>query len=307
MSIAAFLSDLRRNDIHVWLDGETLRCDARAGALNEATRAELRERKSEIIGFLNLSESLARQPDAIVPIQPHGFERPIFGVPPHTGDVFAYRAFAHALGPEHPFFGLQPPGVDTSAPPIESVDALAKYFAEQIRTFQPRAPWIIAGYCMGGTVAYELAQQLSGGRSDAVVLLFFGVPYPSFFGPASLFRHQLGNRAKGWRQRMRLLLAQSGRERMDYVKWRIALIHQTPDEATQRRSRLEAATLNAVRAYAPRPFGGRVCHFIPCQTWARRSRARTERWRALVPRIEAYYGPEGATADDMLLGAHADA
>jgi surfactin synthase thioesterase subunit len=61
------------------------------------------------------------------------------------------------LGEDQPFFGLQPPGVDGHGEPLASVEELAAYFAAQIRAFRPNSPCIIAGYCGGGTIAFELA------------------------------------------------------------------------------------------------------------------------------------------------------
>jgi hypothetical protein len=66
-----------------------------------------------------------------------------------------------------------------------------------------------------------------------------------------------------------------------------------------------AATVSAVRAYEPRPFPGRMHHFLPCQAWARRSHVEAERWRSVAALVETYSGPDGCTEDDMLLGPYA--
>ncbi|TBR56985.1 non-ribosomal peptide synthetase [Westiellopsis prolifica IICB1] len=52
-SIAEFLFYLNKLDIKVWADGDRLRCNAPKGRLTEALRAEIAERKEEILKFLH--------------------------------------------------------------------------------------------------------------------------------------------------------------------------------------------------------------------------------------------------------------
>lgn len=52
MKTVEFLSYLRSRDIQVFVDGDRLRCNAPEGTLTPALRAELSERKAELISFL---------------------------------------------------------------------------------------------------------------------------------------------------------------------------------------------------------------------------------------------------------------
>ena len=112
MNTAAFLATLRSRDIQVWAEGDQLRCNGPPGALSSELREELRQRKADILKFLDAAASLARQQRAIIPLQPRGARVPVFAVAGHNGDVFCYRALAQHLGEDQPFFGLQPPGLD---------------------------------------------------------------------------------------------------------------------------------------------------------------------------------------------------
>lgn len=299
VSVADFLSELRRLDIRLWVDGDNLRCNAPAGALTDELREQLRRCKDDILRFLHMADAVTAQPSAIVPLQPNGARPPVFGVGGHTGDVFCYRPLVQALGDEQPFFGLQPPGLDGRSEPLDRMEDLAAYFAQHIRAFRPQGPWIIAGFCSGGTLAFELAQQLLAAGRPAGFLALFGAPYPTFFRPLTLFRHRLEYRAREWRCRARLLAAQSNRERLEYAIWRLRRRRQSAvaDPAMLMRARVEQATLVALRAYEPRPFAGRVHHFLPCEAWARH--VRTRRWRAVAALSETF-GPDGCTGDDML-------
>lgn len=307
MNVAPFLLELRRRDIQVWLDGEQLRCNARAGTLTDELREELRQRKTEIVDFLRTAQQVATQQRAIVPLQQNGTLVPVFAVPGHNGDVFCYRALAQSLGDEQPFFGLQAPGLDGQVEPLERIKSLAAYFASQIRGFQPQGPYIIAGFCAGGSIAFELAQQLSAIGETVGFLALFGSPFPTFFRPFSQFQRLVKRRTQDLAKHARMLASGSWRERWQYLQ---AKLHRdrdaapTTDAVLKLRARVEEATLTAVRTYTPQFFPGRVCLFLPSTQWAH-SGFRAFGWRAVAPRVEEYFGPDGCTSDDMLLAANA--
>ena len=193
MTVGALLAELRRRDIGVRLDGEDLRFSAPAGALTAELTADLRQRKREIVDLLRSLESAGSQARAVVPLQPHGTRTPIFGVPGHNGDVFCYRTLARRLGNDQPFFGLQPPGSDGHAEPLRDTVELAAYFAEQLRLFRPEGPVILAGFCAGGAVAFELARQLQQGGTVVEFVAMFTAPYPGRL-PALADLPRLGRR-----------------------------------------------------------------------------------------------------------------
>jgi thioesterase domain-containing protein len=309
VSVAALLAELRSRDMEIWADGDQLRCNAPAGALTPDVRERLRLRKHDILEFLRSAQALARQQRAIVPLQPYGSRLPVYAVPGHAGDVFCYRPLVEHLGTDQPFFGLQPPGVDGQAEPLTRVEDLAAYFADQVLAFHGAGarPMVIAGYCAGGTIAFELARQLTErGAAIAFVALFAG-PWPAWYRSLP----QLGERArfvaKEVRHHLRELASRSFSEGRRYfteqVRYRLAARQaaRTPvtDPILVRRHNVEAVTLAAVRAFVPRSFAGRLCLFIPSRSWLG-SRNLSKRWRAVAAETEEYWGPE-CEGDAMLL------
>jgi amino acid adenylation domain-containing protein len=114
---------------------------------------------------------------ALVEIQPGGDRRPLFAVHPVGGEVLCYLDLARALGPLQPVFGLQAGALagETKEPTIE---AMAAAYLAEIRTVQPQGPYRLAGWSMGGLVAFEMARQLTR-RGEAVELLaVIDVPAP---------------------------------------------------------------------------------------------------------------------------------
>src|SRR5438477_7216938 len=305
MKVLDFLAVLRDRDIQVWTEGDRLRCSAPAGTLTAELRRELGERKNEILKFLRSAQLLTQQQRAIVPLQSRGTRTPVFAVAGHNGDVFCYRALAQQLGDDQPFFGLEPPGLDGRSEPLRRVEDLAAYFAEQMRAFQPHGPYILAGFCAGGTVAFELARQLSRGGASIRCVALFGCPDPTWYRLPS----QLGWRLRQQMTRVaghaRAFRSLSWRELSSYIAERRRqrrALRATADAAALdpvlvRRAAVERATIAAIRRYRPAPFAGRLSLFLPCPGWLPSA---TPVWASLAECTDEYVGPTGCDNDTML-------
>lgn len=310
MKAASLLSELRRRDIQVWVAGGQLHCAAKAGALTPELRDELRQRKNDILALLASAEALAAKERAIVPLQASGSRTPVFAVPGHNGDVFCYRALAQRLGENQPFFGLQPPGVDGREPLMERVEDIAAYLAEQIRAFYPRGRYIVAGYCAGGTIAFEVAQQLLRDGAEVRLLALFGSPCPEYFRLGTQLRLQvaqqaarLGGTARDLAARAPGAWASYFGERLRRHRERIdAQALAARDPVLAQRAKVERATLLAARAYRPRPYAGPVALLLPSAQWTL-----AQGWYSLAPRAREYHGPEGCSNQDMLREPNAGA
>src|SRR5204862_79501 len=141
----------------------------------------------------------------------------VFAMPGHNGDVFLYRALAQHLGDDQPFFGLEPPGLDGQTEPLRSVEALAAYFAEQIRTFRPEGPYVIAGYCAGGTIAFELARQLLQQGAAIHFVALFASPYATGYRLLPRMRRRLAQQVGRLSHHARELQSRSFGERRRYI------------------------------------------------------------------------------------------
>jgi aspartate racemase len=110
---------------------------------------------------------------ALVPIQPEGARPPLFFVHPIGGEVYSYAALSRHLGGDQPFYGIQARGLDGKQPPFRDIVAMATHYTEEILRVQPREPFLLGGYSLGGTIAFEMAQQLyrRGYRQIHVLIL----------------------------------------------------------------------------------------------------------------------------------------
>jgi thioesterase domain-containing protein len=312
VTVGDLLAELRKLDVHVVLDDDRLRLNAPAGVLSEEHKRDLAERKHEIIGFLREAQQLSSQQRAIVPLQAAGTRTPIFAVAGHNGDVFAYRWLAEHLGPDQPFFGLQPPGLEEGSEPLTRVEDLAGYFAEQVRAFQPAGPMTIAGFCSGGTIAYELARQLTTSGASITNLILFGAPYCSSYRAlqqrVARARYLTGRSVTHTRALLTLPAAERARYLADRA--RVLLPREAndaegpSDPVLDRRRAVEDATMAAVSAYTPQPSGCHIDFMIPCESW-QRSADDPLRWGRLAASSAVFVGPDDCNGDIMLKPEHA--
>jgi len=84
-----------------------------------------------------------------------------------------YRDLSRHLGDDQPFYGLQSQGLDGSCQPLTKVEEMAALYVKEIRRVQAHGPFFLGGYCMGGTVAFEVAQQLRAEGEPVAMLALF--------------------------------------------------------------------------------------------------------------------------------------
>ena len=75
------------------------------------------------------------------------------------------------LGGEQPFYVLQHQAQDGYRARYTQIEALARWYLEDIRAVQPHGPYFLGGFSFGGMVAYEIARQIEQ-SGDSVALLF---------------------------------------------------------------------------------------------------------------------------------------
>jgi amino acid adenylation domain-containing protein len=109
----------------------------------------------------------------LVAIQPSGSRPAFFCFHAAGGNVLNYQKLSQYMGSEQPFYGLQSQGLDGHSPLLTTIEEMATVYVRAIQGIQPRGPYLLGGYCLGGTIAYEAAQQLhAAGEQTALLALF---------------------------------------------------------------------------------------------------------------------------------------
>jgi len=153
----------------VSLFGQIERSFGRNLPLATLVRAQTVEELAQILQW----EDMAKTWSSLVEIQGSGERPPFFCVHGAGGNVLIYRALSKHLGESQPFYGLQCQGLHGRQPYLSSIEDMAAHYVKEIQEVQPTGPYLLGGYCMGGTVAFEMAQQLSSqGHKVALLALF---------------------------------------------------------------------------------------------------------------------------------------
>ena len=186
---------------------------------------------------------------SLVAIQPSGSKPPLFCIHGIGGNIFSYKNLARYLGKEQPVYGLQaqgwtpqlhsrsiPSGSNGEAEAIDNMEEMAARYLEEIRTVQPEGPYFLAGHSYGGTVAFEMAQQLHAQGETVAMLAMFDS------SPPEVDKMQLSTEEENQRKE--------------------AFLEQLPDWSQEPNifpliEVLYAAKLN----YEPRVYAGKVTYF----------------------------------------------
>lgn len=123
---------------------------------------------------------------------------PLFCIHPVGGNILCYRDLAKALGPDQPVYGLQAFGLENDQTPLTRIEEMAAHYCEAIRRVQPHGPYQVAGWSLGGVIAFEMAQQWTAqGETVALVALIDSYAYTDERAHQVL-RQEVQDEAKLW-------------------------------------------------------------------------------------------------------------
>lgn len=100
---------------------------------------------------------------------------PLACLPPVSGSAFWSIPLARTL-PGRPVWAVETPGVNDGLP-AQTIPDLARRCLAALTACLPGPPRLLAGYSMGGIVAFEMARQLTGaGQAPSLVALIDSEP-----------------------------------------------------------------------------------------------------------------------------------
>jgi amino acid adenylation domain-containing protein len=193
----------------------------------------------------------------LVPIQTSGSKRPFFCIHGANGAVVRFHSLSRYLGADQPFYGVQAAGLDPAQAPETSIEEMATRYVAEIRKVQPHGPYFFGGYSLGGSIAFEMAQQLTAEGETELTVVLFDTNFPQQHRSGS---PQLGNA-------LSMLFHVPASKKAKYLS-RLA---SAPIREIQRRllvaklpplnKKVRKACLQAEQQYRPKAFAGRVILF----------------------------------------------
>jgi thioesterase domain-containing protein len=161
---------------------------------------------------------------------------------------------------------------------------MAALYVREIRRVQQHGPYLLGGYCLGGTIAFEVARQLRARGEEIALLALFDtmnwhkIPLPSawtktysaverlVFHAANILRLDSAGKAKFFSEKVKTL-----RSRLPV--WRGMLQGKLKKNSPVARSssrilsQIWQANDRASMDYVPQPFAGTVTDFRPLRQY----------------------------------------
>ncbi len=239
---------------------------------------------AELANLLRQKEAPVAGWSPLVAIQTGGSKPPFFAIHGAGGNVLIYQGLSKRLGPDQPFYGLQSRGLDGSCEPLTRIEEMAALYTREIRRVQPHGPYFLGGYCLGGSIAYEVARQLkAGGDQIALVALFDTLNWsrvgnPSIWGKAAHAWQKLlfhsGNFLRLDTKGKREFLSDKTNILVSRIPvWRGILLGKFQKNSTDKSQsrvlgQIWQANDRAAADYFPQPFDGVVTDFRPAKQYS---------------------------------------
>ncbi|WP_126172152.1 type I polyketide synthase [Altericroceibacterium xinjiangense] len=190
----------------------------------------------------------------IVTIRGGGALTPIFFVHDGLGETLLYRGLALRLDPERPVLGLEPLRTADGNYAHTRIDQMAANYIERMRTVQPFGPYLLAGLCAGGVIAFEMARQLQDagervafvGIIDAADTQATKVPFLATWRRIAGVQTSLSEVSPAG------IVPDLGRRAWKMARWEVgSRIRRAHDRRTVRQLRLNRRVEAATASFAP--------------------------------------------------------
>ena len=203
----------------------------------------------------------------IVPIQ-RGAPgvRPLFLVAGGWGgeiEFLVYGQLGRHIGERQPIYGLKARGAGTGDAPHASVTEMAADYIREIRAIQPHGPYLIAGECVGGICAHEIACQFRDAGEEVGMLLLLDTSTPNLAELEEYLRAEEQKRAAdsrppGLAQRVRTMLGAAARR---------ILGHAAPPAPVQH-PRGQAEYPVTLMRHSLRSYRGRISMLVDAEAYS---------------------------------------
>jgi amino acid adenylation domain-containing protein len=218
---------------------------------------------------------------SLVPIRPGGSKPPLFLMHSHGGNVLEYLPLANYFDADQPIYALQAQGMDGQIVPNRTLEQMAALYLEEVKSLQPEGPYFLGGFCFGGLMALEAAQQLTAKGEEVALVVMIQTTHPSYvhfkpdLSPIHSFWSRVSKRMNLERENLRFrgasYLQERSRRMLEVATARTAIgIDKLRGNG---HSRLETASMTyileclgiehdrAFENYVPSPYKGDVLLF----------------------------------------------
>jgi amino acid adenylation domain-containing protein len=163
------------------LGGDSLSATKMCSELNafglrlEAHEILMAENLSDIAKF---AEATTEGNSPLVHLSGSGDATPVFLFHATPGDLLGYRYLAPLIGRNRPCYGFISPDLKNDSGFMQSIEEMASRYADELLASGIPGPYVLAGWCFGGIIAFETALQLSARGKQVAFLGLIETPSP---------------------------------------------------------------------------------------------------------------------------------
>jgi acetoacetyl-CoA synthetase len=118
---------------------------------------------------------------ALVQMKAGSDASPIFITHGLGGSVMDFYQVVKRIQTGHPIYGLQARGIDGVEKPRDRIEDMARDSLDAMKKMQPRGPYALVGFSLGGLVTLEMAQQLvAAGETVALLVMLDSYPHAQY-------------------------------------------------------------------------------------------------------------------------------
>lgn len=257
------ISAIGRRDNFFDLGGNSLQSTQVLAAIEESFGASLppstliEHGTIEKLASLIAGHVVISSDSPLVPLRKAESGRPLFLIHSGQGDVATYGLLVRRLS-ERPIYGLQSVGLNGEVWPLSSVPDMARRYLKEIQRIDPTGPYFFGATCMGGLVAFEMAQMLLQQGKEVALLALMDVRFPL-----------RSSDHPDWRERWYGPVRDVVRDAFRMLRWKMirGLGAGRGDRWLQSYRRFVAhMNSRANRTYVPQFYPGRITLFLTADT-----------------------------------------
>jgi thioesterase domain-containing protein/acyl carrier protein len=126
----------------------------------------------------------------------HGGPRSLFFVHDGEGETLLYLNLARRMPEDVGVYAIEPRRLARVPLAHVTIEKMAAFYIKEVREKQPHGPYLLAGLCAGGVIAYEMACQLVSAGEKVELLALLEAAMPNASERPRLIAEQRRNRLK---------------------------------------------------------------------------------------------------------------
>jgi acyl-coenzyme A synthetase/AMP-(fatty) acid ligase/thioesterase domain-containing protein len=115
------------------------------------------------------------QDGVMIKFEDGGGATPLFVIAGASGLGIQFRELAQLINGDRPVYGLQAYGLEWGRRPDISIGRISQRYITAMRSVQPQGPYLVAGFSLGGIIAYDVVGRLRAAGETVALLALLDV------------------------------------------------------------------------------------------------------------------------------------